>query len=309
MQHSPSQNTPPVWFGPIMMLLGATFIGFAPIGLRLGLDDLGPQAIAFWRFVFALPVLFLLVLLVERRLPSKPNRFVIVAGTCFALNMSMWHWSLTYTTVANATFIVNLGNVCVGLTAWLFLKERPTKIWAMAVMIAIAGAAALSLGGVSGKSDLQGDALALVAAVCVSGYIVASKVVRRTLGGLEAIFWLTCVEVLVAGLLVLGFQEKFLPEELSGFLVPLFLGVVVHVGGQGLIILGLGHTPTALAGVLVLMQPVVASAVSWRLFEEPLSPIQAAGGALILTGILVAQRGGRSGSWKPSQESIKASVD
>ena len=52
-----------------MVLMGGICIGFAPIGLRLGLDDLGPQAIAFWRYTFAMPVLFLLVLLVERRLP------------------------------------------------------------------------------------------------------------------------------------------------------------------------------------------------------------------------------------------------
>jgi len=284
-----------------MMLIGGTFIGFAPIGLRLGLEDLGPQAIAFWRYAFALPVLFILVLLVDRRLPSRPNRFVILAGTCFALNMSLWHWSLTYTTVANATFIVNLGNVCVGLTAWIFLKERPSRTWALAVLIAIAGAAALSLGGVDGKSDLQGDALALSAAVCVSGYIVASKVVRRSLGGLEAIFWLTAVEIVIGGLIVIGFQERFFPAELSGFIVPLFLGVVVHVGGQGLIILGLGHTPTALAGVMVLIQPVVAAAVSWRLFEEPLAPVQAGGGAMILLGILIAQRG-RAASQKTAPE-------
>ncbi|MEL7113526.1 MAG: DMT family transporter, partial [Pseudomonadota bacterium] len=192
-------------------------------------------------------------------------------------------------------------NVCVGLTAWIFLKERPSRTWALAVLIAIAGAAALSLGGVDGKSDLQGDALALSAAVCVSGYIVASKVVRRSLGGLEAIFWLTAVEIVIGGLIVIGFQERFFPAELSGFIVPLFLGVVVHVGGQGLIILGLGHTPTALAGVMVLIQPVVAAAVSWRLFEEPLAPVQAGGGAMILLGILIAQRG-RAASQKPAPE-------
>ena len=295
----------PVWFGPVMMLIGGTFIGFAPIGLRLGLEDLGPQAIAFWRYAFALPVLFLLVLLVDRRLPSRPNRFIIIAGTCFAMNMSLWHWSLTYTTVANATFIVNLGNVCVGLTAWIFLRERPSRTWALAVLIAIAGAAALSLGGANGKTDLQGDALALAAAVCVSGYVVASKVVRRSFGGMEAIFWLTAVELVIGSLMVIGFQEKFFPADLSGFLVPLFLGVVVHVGGQGLIILGLGHTPTALAGVMILIQPVVAAAVSWRLFDEPLSPIQAGGGGLILLGILIAQRRSRSSD----RETAKAVSD
>lgn len=285
-------SQPAVWFGPLMVVLGGIFIGLAPIGLRIGLDDLGPQAIAFWRYVFALPVLFLLVVLVQKRLPAKPNKFILIAGTCFALDIGLWHWSLTMTTVANATFIVNLGNIGVGLTAWLFLRERPTIMWLPAALIAMAGAAALSLGGgVDGKTDLQGDMIALGAAVLVSCYIVAAKVARRSLNGLETIFWLTAVEIVVAGLMVIGFRENFFPPELSGFLVPLFLAIFVQIGGQGLIITGLGHTPAAIAGVLILVQPVVAAAISWQLFDEPLAPIQAGGGVLILVGIFISQRG------------------
>lgn len=300
----------PIWFGPLLIFFGGVFIGFAPIGLRLGLDDLGPQAIAFWRYTFALPVLFLLVLLVDRRLPARPNRFVIIAATCFAVDIGLWHWALTFTTVANSTFIVNLGNVCVGLTAWIFLKERPSSIWFVAALIAMAGAAALTLGGgAEGKTDLRGDALALGAAILVSCYIVASKVARRTLGGLETIFWLTAFEIIVAALMVLVFREKFLPADLSGFIVPLFLALVVQVGGQGLIITGLGHTPAAIAGVLVVVQPVVAAAISWQLFDEPLAPIQAGGGLLILIGILIAQRGAGRGSPKASKEPANVFVD
>lgn len=281
----------PSWFGPVMVLMGGICIGLAPIGLRLGLDDLGPQAIAFWRYTFALPILFLLVILVEKRLPAKPNMFVIIAGTCFAVDIGLWHWSLTFTTVANATFIVNLGNIGVGLTAWIFLKERPTWMWLLAVLIALVGAAALSLGGAEGKADIRGDLLALGAAVLVSCYVVAAKVARRTLGGLETIFWLTAVEIFVAAIMVMIFREDFLPADLSGFAVPLFLAIAVHIGGQGLIITGLGHTPAAIAGVLILVQPVIAAAISWRLFDEPLAPLQAGGGFLILIGILISQRG------------------
>lgn len=300
----------PIWFGPLLVFSGGICIGFAPIGLRLGLDDLGPQAIAFWRYTFALPVLFLLVLLVERRLPARPNRFVVIAATCFAVDIGLWHWALTFTTVANSTFIVNLGNVCVGLTAWIFLKERPTSIWFVAALIAMAGAAALTLGGgAEGKADLRGDALALGAAILVSCYIVASKVARRTLGGLETIFWLTAVEIIVAALMVLAFRESFLPADLSGFIVPLFLALVVQVAGQGLIITGLGHTPAAVAGVLVVVQPVVAAAISWQLFDEPLAPIQAGGGLLILIGILIAQRGAGQGSAKGAKEPANVFVD
>lgn len=284
-----------VWYGPFLVFLGGVSIGLAPIGLRLGLDDLGPQAIAFWRFAFALPVLFVLAVGMQRRLPAKPNRFVILAATCFALEMGLWHWSLTMTTVANATFLVNLGNICAGLVAWIFLKERPAKMWVLAVGIAIIGAAALSLGSAAeGRADLRGDVLAIVAAILVSFYIVASKVARRALSGLDTIFWLTAFETLIAALLVIGFREKFFPAEWTGFLVPLFLAIVVHIGGQGLIVTGLGHTSAAMAGVLVLIQPVVAAALSWQLFGEALAPIQAVGGWLILVGIFVSQRGATS---------------
>ncbi|MBR9835778.1 MAG: DMT family transporter [Alphaproteobacteria bacterium] len=300
--------------GPLMVLAGGICIGFAPIGVRLGLEGLGPQALAFWRYAFAFPVLFLLVVVANRRLPARPNPFILVAGACFALDIALWHWSLTYTTVANATFIVNLGNIGVGFLAWLFLKETPSWLWGMAVILAILGAAGLSLGGAAIPIEarpyvLRGDLLALGAAILVSGYMLASKVARRNLGGLDTIFWLTGVEILVSGMIVLLSGERFIPEHMIGFLVPLFLALVVQVGGQGLIITGLGHTPAGLAGVLVLVQPVVAAAVSWRLFGEALAPLQAGGAVLILVGIFLAQRGNRQNASKASQEPITSFID
>ncbi len=300
MTAKPARTIPP-WFGPIMVFFGAICIGFAPIGLRWGLGDLGPQAIAFWRYVFALPVLFLILLVVEKRLPMKPNRFVVIAGTCFALEIGLWHWGLTFTTVANATFIVSLGNVCAGLTAWLFLKQRPAPVWGFAVLIALIGAATLAFGGgENGKADIRGDFLSLCGAIILSGYVVASNVARRSMSGLQTIFWLTVTEIFIAALLVTGFGEAWLPSDLSGFAAPLFLALVVQIGGQGLIILGLGHTSPAIAGIVLLTQPVVAAAVSWQLFDEPLAPLQGGGAALILVGILLAQRGNRQTASKPS---------
>jgi drug/metabolite transporter (DMT)-like permease len=280
------------WIGPLMVLTGGICIGFAPIGLRLGLGELGPQGIAFWRYVFAAPLLLALVFLIERRAPRPPNRFVLLAGTFFTLDIALWHWGLTLTTVSNATFIVNLGNVSVGFVAWLFLKERPTNIWFAAILLAVAGAAALSLGGeVGGKGDIRGDLLALGAALLVSGYMLCSKLARRRLGGIETIFWLTIVEVCVGGLILLVSGEPRLPATLNGFGVPLFLAIVVQVMGQGLIIAGLGRTPAAIAGVMVVVQPVVAASISWVLFDEPLTALQAGGAAAILVAVWLSQRG------------------
>lgn len=280
------------WTGPLMVLAGGVGIGFAPIGLRLGLGDLGPQAIAFWRYAFALPLLFALVLLIERRTPRRPNRFILLAGTFFAVDIALWHHSLTMTTVSNATFIVNLGNVLVGFRAWFFLRQRPKPVWFVAAALAVAGAAALSLGGdAGGKGSMVGDLFAFGAAIMVGSYMLCSNIARRSIGGIEAIFWLTLVEIFAATVIILLTGEHFLPETLAGFRAPLFLALVAQIGGQALIVAGLGRTSAAVAGLLVLIQPVVAAAVSWQLFDEPLTGLQTAGGGLILFAVWLAQSG------------------
>lgn len=299
------------WLGPLLVLAGGACIGFAPIGLRLGVglgeDGLGPQAIAFWRYVFATPMTLALVLLVHRRLPVRPNKFVLLAGMFFALDIALWHWALTLTTVANSTFIVNLGNIGVGLLAFVFLKEKLTRNWMIAVVVAFVGAALLTQGGgVDAKGDLRGDMLAVGAAILVSGYMLCAKIARREMGGLEVLFWVTITEAVVAGLVTLASTdmaslwpftlaptETFFPAVPEGWHAPLMLAVIVQCAGQGLIIAGLGRTPAAVAGVLVLIQPVVAAAVSWQWFDERLLGLQILGGGLILIGVALSQTGSR----------------
>lgn len=282
----------PLWFGPVLVLLGGICIGFAPIGLRYGLETMGPQAIAFWRYTFAVPLVFATALFAQKRLPARPNRFVILAGICFALDIGFWHAALALTTVANATFIVNLGNIGVGLLAWIFLRERPGAIWSIAVIVALCGAGLLTFGGgVESGGNLRGDGLALIAAILVSGYMLCAKIARRNLSGLDVLFWVTVTEMVVAAFLTLLSGENFIPATLSGFVMPFFLAVVVQLAGQGLIIAGLGKTPASIAGVLILIQPVIAAGISWQLFDEMLVALQFLGGGLLLAGVFLAQRG------------------
>jgi len=68
------------------------------------------------------------------------------------------------------------------------------------------------------------------------------------------------------------------------------LGLVVQVGGQGLIAFGVGRLPIAISTVLLWMQPLVAAALSWIMFNEELSPLALGGAVLILAGIYTVQR-------------------
>jgi drug/metabolite transporter (DMT)-like permease len=242
--------------GPLLVALGALAIGFAPIGLRL--SEFGPQATAFWRYIFALPVL---VFLAHRAGGvGRPSPWAIAAGVAFGLDMVLWHAALTMTSVANATFIVNLGAVGSALVAWMALKQAPPRIWPAAALLALAGAWMLSRGaGHAGRA-------------------------------MSAMVWATLSATGVALVATLVMREPLVPAHWTWLIAPAALGIIAHAMGQGLIMSGLGKTPASLAGILMLIQPVASALVAWRLFDEPLGALQLAGCALILAGVWLASR-------------------
>ena len=90
-------------------------------------------------------------------------------------------------------------------------------------------------------------------------------------------------------LITLGFDEPLLPDTLAGWTPLLGLALIVHVGGQGGVAFGLGHTPAALATLIILIQPIVSAAAGWVLFGEAFTALQWLGAALVLAGVYTAQ--------------------
>jgi len=271
-----------------MMLGGAIAIGFAPIGLRL--SEFGPQATAFWRFMFALPMIACAIYASGGKL-GRPSAMALVAGVFFGLDVAFWHASLLMTSVANATFLVNLGNAAVGFVAWIVLRERPTKIWLVAMAVALLGAFFLSQGAAAGNPGaLAGDLLALVAAVMVGLYLFFAKLARRAETAMQVLFWSTAATLVVSAIASGVRNEAILPPESGWFIWPLALAIVAHVVGQGLIMAGVGRTPAAVGGLLLLVQPVTAGLIAWALFGEALTQVQLAGCGLVLLGVWLAGR-------------------
>lgn len=278
----------PAWVGPVMMAAGAVAIGFAPIGLRL--SSFEPQATGFWRFAFALPMIAALIWSRGERI-GKPSGVALLAGMFFGLDIAFWHASLVMTSVANATFLVNLGNAAVGLIAWAVLGQRPARIWFIALFAALLGALMLSRGATNtSESALTGDLLAMLAAVMVGLYLFFAMLARREMSAMRVLFWSTATTLLVSGIATVAIGESLVPPDISWFVWPLALAVVAHVLGQGLIVAGVGRTPAALAGLLLLIQPVAAGLMAWPLFNEALTAIQLAGCTLVLCGVWLAGR-------------------
>src|SRR5687767_5998471 len=128
--------------GAAALMIGATGIGLAPILVRL--SETGPVATAFYRLLLAQPIIWLL--LKREQSPTtenKPNRqdllYAAIAGLLFSADLSIWHWSLKLTTVANSTFVTNLTPFFVSVAAWLLYKERVSSRLILGMLIAFAG--------------------------------------------------------------------------------------------------------------------------------------------------------------------------
>lgn len=276
----------------MVLLAGACIIGLAPILVRLG--EAGPSAIGFWRMIFALP---LLALIARRESGGVgPTGWILgLAGVAFALDLAFWHYGIALTSVAKATILSNLTPVIVTGVAWLVFREKVRPLFLTAVALAVGGACLMTLArdpGLPGVNPPLGDAFSAMTAVWYALYFLAVQRARQTRGAAQVMFWssLTAAPLLLAASATLG--ERFLPATPVGWAACVGLGIV-HATGQGAIAWALGRLPASVTSVVVLVQPVVAAVLGWLLFGEVFGPGQMLGGAIALTGVVLAQRAAR----------------
>ena len=276
------------------LLLGGIAIGTSAIFVRL--SEIGPTATAFHRMLWAVPWLWLWARSTggdARVFAQDPRtrRTLVICGLLFAGDLALWHLSILYTSVANATLFANFAPVVVTLGAWLFLKERITREFLIGLALALAGAGMLM--GASVQTDHRhviGDALGIATAFFYGAYLLTVAGLRVRLPAPTIMFWSSIVTGLALALLAIAAGESLWPQSARGLALLVVFALVTQVAGQGMIAYALGHLPAAFSSLVILIQPVAAAVFGWMILDEPLAGLQFAGGATILAGILIARR-------------------
>ena len=281
---------------------GGLCIAFSPILVRF--SELGPVATAFYRIVFALPLFALWLRWLERPsahtakpLSRKDWLWLGLSGVCFAGDLAVWHWSLHYTTVMNATLLANLAPIFVTAVAWFVFKEYISQRFLLGLGLALIGVVVLvKTKGVSSSpqnNPLFGDMLGVITAMFYAGYILAVKALRSSGASLSTSRLMALSGVITAVLLLpmaLLSGESLIPHTLKGWLTLIGLAWISQFAGQSLITYGLAHLPASYSSLTLLIQPAAAAALAWLLLNEPLGPWQIIGSAAVLAGILLARQ-------------------
>jgi len=287
-----------------LLIVGGIVISFSGIFVRL--SEVGPSATGFYRMMLALPVLWLWQAMEQRHSDVKPRKpegggdwwRLMLPGVFLGLDLVVWHWGLQMTSVANATVLGNSAPIFVTLAGWLFFHEKFGAKFLAGLAMAVSGT--VMLVGASadlGSINLAGDGLGVLAGVLYAAYLISLKSVRAQFTTAR-VMTASCVSAaavcLVAALIA---NEEIVVHTLRGLLILVALAWMSHVLGQSLIASALAHLPASFSSITLLINPLSTTLLAWLILGEALSPMQAAGGAVLLLGILLARfdRGKRSG--------------
>jgi drug/metabolite transporter (DMT)-like permease len=273
-------------------LAGAGLIAWS--GPLVRLADVPPATAAVGRCALAVPALFLLARWERTRagaLPRRTVRFAHLAGVCFAADLVMWHGAIDAVGAGLATVLGNLQVLFVALAAWWLLGERPHRGMVASSPLLALGVVLLSgvLGGATyGRDPALGVVLGLGTSIAYAGFLL---LLRQGAAGPRHVagplMHATASAAVVSVLLGLPLGQLALPDATS-LAWLLLLALSSQVAGWLLISRSLPRLPAAVTSVLLLAQPVAALAISTALLGERPGPVQYAGSAMVLVGVVLA---------------------
>ncbi|MCJ2054480.1 EamA family transporter [Methylobacterium sp. J-070] len=275
-------------------LLVVTILGVNFVAIKVGLETVPPLMLSALRFAFAaLPAVLVI----------RPPRAPLALVVAFGLALGVGQFGLLFTALrlgmpaGLSSLLIQVQVPFTVVLAWLFLKERPRGLQLLGGAIALSGVAAVGLG--RGGGAPAGPLLMVVGAALAwaCANIIAKRIGRVDM--LALMVWgslATTPPLLALSLLTEG---RGALDSLSHPSWVAIASIAFQAYPTTLLAFGLWSRlltryPAATVTPFALLVPVAGILSTHLVLGEPLSTDILAGGSLILVGIALSLRGGRS---------------
>jgi len=249
-----------------------------------------PASVAMWRMLIAGGVLTAWLVLRGGigRLDRVMVRRILVTGALIGLFEVLYFTGIELAGVGLAT-LVAIGSAPVWVALWdaLRLRERPSARGISALLIALAGLAALTGSSLdAGGAALAGVGVALLTGAAFAGVTVSN---RSPVPGLGAVR-LTALSFSAGGLMlvpVAAIAGWGVPPGLGGWGWALALGIVATALAYVAYLSGLETVPPFVATTVALLEPLVAAILGALVFAERLGWWGVLGGLALASAVVV----------------------
>jgi drug/metabolite transporter (DMT)-like permease len=284
---------------PRILLLAAVVIwGWTFVATKVLVAELGPVEIFALRLAIGLPFLggVLLVKGVPLRFARADALPLLAGGGIFALHFLVQITGLVTTTATNTGWIISVSPLVLAALSRVFLGERMGWVGVAGIAVATAGILLLvSRGdlGDLGWLESRGDWLILASAHTWALFTVVTRDLSRRRHPLAVTFAILLVAAVLAGALFAASADLERVRSLSprGLVALLYLAIPGLALGQWFWQEGVARLGAARAGLYLYLEPLSTLALAVPLLGEPFGPYIAGGGALVLAGVFLGQRG------------------
>jgi len=283
----------------LVMLLHSVIAAGTFLAAKRLLDELPPWEVALARFTLA-GVVFAGLLWHRRvRIPRQDLLGLAALGfVAVPLNQGFFLVGLSLSTPGHAALLYALTPIFVFLIARLRLGERATALKLLGIGVAFAGVTivllargSVALGG--SRRMLLGDLLILLAVVAWALFAVGGKRYAEKYGAVAA-----TSAAIVAGTvlylpvgLVLSDLSRFARLSALGWASLGYLVVLTSVVAYLLYYWALSRSEATRVAIWSNLQPVLTAFLAWAVYGERLTGPFLAGGAMVLAGVLLTERG------------------
>ena len=241
------------------------------------------------RFVMAAAMLWALVLLRRRPLGS-PRGLVLGAALGFggyALQAGLYFGAIQRIDVGLASLLLYAYPSLVTLAAFALRRESPTRRKLGALALASSGVVLVLAGGGTGSIDWLGVAMALACAGFYTVFILGSERASAKTPAVPfaaSVATSAAVNFAIAALFTGGVHASG-----EGVLWAAVIAVVSTVIPIVLFTAGLARVGASTTAIASTVEPALTVALAWIVLGETLGPLQLAGGALVLSAVVLLQ--------------------
>ena len=242
------------------------------------------------RFALASILLFVGVALMGRPLlPVRgERRAVILAGTVgYATESALYFAALSHGKAGAVTLLFYTYPVWVMLATIAMDRRAPAGRLSVALALALIGSVVVVVGGGKVEVEPLGIALAIACSLVYASYLVAAdRTVKRT-DPLTAAAWLSGGAAIGNLIYAVVFHATVLPVGTHDWFHILGMAVF-SAAAFAAMLAGLRRVGALRNSIIGVIEPFAVSILAWFVLHQAISVTTAAGGALILTGAVMA---------------------
>jgi membrane protein len=282
--------------GYILGAVAAATYGMNPLfALPLYKAGMNPDSVLFFRYLFAIPVLGMMIVARGRsfKLKRKEVLPLIIMGLLVALSSLALFQSYNYMDVGIASTLLFVYPILVALIMWIAFKEKLTLPTVLCILLALGGIGLLYKSGDGSTLNLTGIILVMISALSYAIYIVGvNQSTLKNLATLSLTFY-----VLLFGLVLFLVRVDFgqsLRVAKTWYLWGNLIALAIFPTAISFLcttqaIQYIGSTPTAILGAL---EPLTAVFFGVVVFGESLTLRLSCGMLMIILAVTLIIAGG-----------------